>query len=69
METDKYINIADSNFVTEKQTAEVQIKIRDNNGKHFIAKLYNVLLAPDLYDQLFSIITLMDLGHACLFHK
>ena len=41
----------------------------DNNGKTFIATLYNVLLAPDLCDRLFSIITLMNVGHNCLFHK
>ena len=41
----------------------------DDNGKTFIATLYNVLLAPDLWDRLFSIITLMNAGHTCLFHK
>ena len=41
----------------------------DNNGKIFVATLYNVLLAPDLCDRLFSIITLMNAGHMCLFHK
>ena len=41
----------------------------DDNGKSFIATLYNVLLAPNLCDRLFSIITLMNSGHACLFHK
>ena len=41
----------------------------DDNGKTFIATLYNVLLAPDLCDRLFSIITLMNAGHTCLFHK
>ena len=40
-----------------------------NNGKKFIATLYNVLLAPDLCDILFSIITLMNAGHNCLFQK
>ena len=35
----------------------------------FIATLYNVLLAPDLCDRLFSIITLMNSGHTCLFCK
>ena len=37
--------------------------------KDIIATLYNVLLAPDLYDRLFSIIMLMNSGHNCLFHK
>ena len=41
----------------------------DDNGKTFIATLYNVLLAPDLCDRLFSMITLMNAGHTCLFHK
>ena len=41
----------------------------DNNTKTFVATLYNVLLAPDLCDILFSIITLMNDGHMCLFHK
>ena len=41
----------------------------DNNGETFIATLYNVLLTPDLCDRLFSIITLMNAGHTCLFHK
>ena len=41
----------------------------DDNGKTFIATLYNVLLAPDLCDGLFSIIMLMNAGHTCLFHK
>ena len=41
----------------------------DNNGKNFVAILYNVLLAPDLRDRLFSISTFMNAGHTCLFHK
>ena len=41
----------------------------DDNGETFIAFLYNVLLAPDLCDRLFSIITLMNAGQTCLFHK
>ena len=41
----------------------------DDNGKKFITTLYNVLLAPDLCDRLFSIITLMNAGNTCLFHK
>ena len=40
----------------------------DNRNK-FIATLYNVLLAPDLCDTLFSIITLMNAGNNFLFHK
>ena len=41
----------------------------ENNGNKFVATLYNVLLAPDLCDRLFSIITLMNAVHMCLFHK
>ena len=41
----------------------------DNNGKSFIATLHNVLLAPDLCDRLFSIVTLMNSGNTCIFHK
>ena len=41
----------------------------DDIGKIFIASLYNVLLAPDLCDRLFSIITLMNAGHTCLYQK
>ena len=40
-----------------------------NKGKKFVAALYNVLLAPDLCDRLFLIITLMNEGHMCIFHK
>ena len=40
-----------------------------DNRNTFIATLYNVLLEPDLHDRLFSIITLMNAGHTCLFHK
>ena len=41
----------------------------DDNGKTFIATLHYLLLAPDLCDGLFSIITLMNSGHTCIFHK
>ena len=41
----------------------------DNNGKTFVATLYNVILAPELCDRLFSIITLMNAGITCLFRK
>ena len=41
----------------------------DDNRKYFIATLYNVLLAQDLWYRLFSIIKLMNAGHTCLFHK
>ena len=48
---------------------QVRIKMCDDNGDPFIATLHNVLLVPDLYDRLFSIVTLMNLGNNCLFHK
>ena len=41
----------------------------DDNGNTFIATLYNVLLAPDLCNGLFFIITLMNAGHTCIFCK
>ena len=43
--------------------------MRDNNGKPFITALYNVLLALDLCNKLFSIITLMNLVHTWIFRK
>ena len=60
VEKDKYTKVSDGNFVTAKQTGQVQIEIRDDNGKPFIATLYNVILATDLCDPLFYIITLMN---------
>ena len=59
-DTDKYIEVADRHHVTAKQKGQVQIQMCDNNGKTFIATLYNVLLAPDLCDRFFSIVTLMN---------
>ena len=69
METDTYIEVKDWYFITAKQTEEVQIKMNDNNGKPFIAKLYNVLLEPDLWDRIFYNIMLMNSGHTWLFHR
>ena len=40
-----------------------------DNGNPFIATLHTILLAPYLWDRLYSIITLMDLGNTCLFYK
>ena len=68
-DTDKYIEVADGHHVTAKQKGQVQIKMCDDNGNPFIATLHNVLLEPELCDRLFSIITLMNSGHTCLFHK
>ena len=66
---DKYIEVADRHHVTAKQKGQSRIQMSNNNGKPFIASLHNVLLAPDLCDSLFSIITLMNSGNTCLFHK
>ena len=41
----------------------------DVNGDTLIATLHNILLAPDLCNRLFPIITIIHLGHTCLFHK
>ena len=68
-DTDKYIEVADRHHVTAKRKGQVQIQMCDDNEKTFIATLYNVLLAPDLYNRLFSIISLMNAVHTCLFHK
>ena len=68
-DTDKYIEVAGGHHVTAKQKGQEQIQMCDDKGKSFIATLYNVLLAPDLCDRLFSIITLINVGHSCLFHK
>ena len=68
-DTDKNIEVADNNHVTVKQKGQVRIKICNNNEDNFIAIFHNVILAPDLCNRLFSIITLMNYGHTCLFHK
>ena len=65
----KYIKVADGHHVTAKQKGQVRIQMCDDNGKFLITTLHNVLLAPDLCDRLFSIITLINSGHTCLFHK
>ena len=68
-DTDKFIEVADGHHVTAKQKGSVQIQMCDDNGNKFIATFYNVLLAPDLCNILFSIVTLINAGHTCLFHK
>ena len=68
-DTDKYIEVADGNHVTAKQKSQVRMQICDDNGKTFIATLYNVPLSPDLCDSLSSIIKLINAGNTCLFHK
>ena len=66
---DKYIEVADGHRVTAKQKGQVRIKMCNDNRDTFIATLYNVILAPDLCDRLFLIITLMNLVHTCLLYK
>ena len=66
---DKHIEVADGHHITAKQKGQVRIKMCDNNGDPFIATLQNVLLAPDLCNRLFSIITLINLVHTRLFTK
>ena len=68
-DTDKYIEVADGHHLTKKQKGQVRIQICNDNGKPFIATLHNVLLAPELCDRLFLIITLMNSGHTCIFSK
>ena len=68
-DTDKYIEVADGHYVTSKQKGKCQINMCDNNGNTFIATFHNVLLAPDICNRLFSIITLMNSGRNFLFHK
>ena len=60
---------ANEHHVTEKQNGDIQIKMCNNNGYTFITTMHNLFLTPDLYDKLFSIITLINLGHTCLFYK
>ena len=67
--TYKHIEVEDGHHVTVKQKGQVRIKICDNNRDTFIATFHNVILAPYLGNRLFSIITLTNLGHTCLFHK
>ena len=68
-DTYKYIEVADGHHIMAKQKGQEGIQMCDDNGRKFIATLYNVLLAPDLCDRLFLIITLMNSVHTCLFHK
>ena len=67
--TDKYTEFARGHHVMAKQKGQVTLKMCNDNGDTFIATLHNVLLAPDLCNRLFLIITLMNLGHNYLFHK
>ena len=68
-DTDKYIEVADGHYVMAKQKGSVLIQMCDNNENKFIATLYNILLAPELCNRLFSINTLMNAGNTCLFQQ
>ena len=68
-DTDKYIEVAGGHHVLAKQKGQVQIKMWDDNGDTSISTLHNLLLAPDLCNRLFSIITSISSGHTCLFQK
>ena len=68
-DTDKHTGVVDGHHIMAKQKGQVKIKMCDNNGDPFIAMLHNVLLAQMFCDRSFSSITLMNLGHTCLFHK
>ena len=68
-DTYKYIEVLERHHIMVKQKVPVRIKMCDDNVNPFTATIHNVLLAPDLCDRLFSIITLMNSGHIFLFHK
>ena len=68
-DTDKNIDVADVYHVTAKQKGQVRIKMCNDNRYPFIATLNYVLLAPDLCKRLVLIISSMNSGHTCLFHK
>ena len=65
----KHIEFTDGHHITAGKKGKVRIKMRNNHGYPFIATLHNLLLAPELYDRLFSIITLMNVRHTCLFYR
>ena len=52
---DKFITVAVGHHITAKQKGSRRIKMCNDNRKTFVATLYNLLLAPDLCDRLFSI--------------
>ena len=68
-DTDKYIEVSDGHHVTTKQKRQAQNKRCDNNRDPFIATFHSVLLEPDPFDGLFSIMNLMNLRYTCLFQK
>ena len=68
-DTDKYIEVVEGHHFKAKKKWKFQIRMCDDNGDTFIATLTNVILAPYLCNMVFSIITLMNLGHSCLLQK
>ena len=68
-DTYKCIEVLYGHPVTAKQKVQVQIKMCGDNGDTFVVTFHYVLLAPDLCDRLFLIITSINSGHTCLFHK
>ena len=57
----KIIEFTDVKYAKSKPTGQVQIIIHMDIGKPIIGTLHNVFFAPDLCDQLFYIIALMNL--------
>ena len=41
----------------------------EDNGNPFVMILHSIILAPDLCDRLFLIITLINSVNTCSFHK
>ena len=68
-DTYTYIGVADGNYVMAKKKGQIQSRMCDDNGDPFISTLHNIILAPDLCDGLFLIITLMNSEYTYLFHK
>ena len=68
-DTNRYIEVTDRYHRMMNQKGRFQIKMCNNDGNRFIATLHNVLLAPNISNGLFLIITLMNLVHSCLIHK
>ena len=63
------MKVSDGNHVTSNQKVKVKIKMCDDNRDTFIATLHNLILAPDICDRSFLIMTLISLGHNYLFQK
>ena len=68
-QTEKIIEFADVKYAKSKPTGQVQIIIHMDIGKPIIGTLHNVFFSPDLCDQLFYIIVLMNLWYNLSFSK